>query len=481
MAPLAAALASLALVAPPASASTSCSIVAAPYGSDSAAGTAAAPYLTVQRLVDSLDPGQTGCLRAGTYGGEPLYMREPDTALQSYPGERATLTAFLEVTPEAPRARVSGLTIDTSGNENSVGTKLQADDAVLSDNTITKDGEGICVLAGTYNPAQRVIIERNYMYDCGAAVKPDGSKNKFDHLIYLYGTRNAIVRWNILSANAGGWGVHLFSDADGTLIEHNVIDDNEGGVIFAGDGLGNTSDDNVVRNNAITGSAPRWNIESSWSGGPDGSGNVAADNCVYSAESSQSSGISLDGGFSATGNVALDDYPYVDRAGGDYRFQPDSPCATLVGDVVGAVTGPTEPPAPAPEPEPTPPAEEPTPPPAEEPIPPPVEEPAPPPVEEPAPPPTEEPTPTPPPAEEPIPQPTVAKPPPSKTMPSIEPSSATEAMLSSTPLPVVEAGEWKQVREPSRHKRMHRRKRGKKIAASGARLRLRLLAGRAQR
>jgi len=367
---LVAAFAALALSAAPASAAApaSCTKVAAPNGSDSATGTEAAPYRTVQRLVSSLAAGQTGCLRAGTYGGSALYMRKPDTALQSYPGERATLTAFLEITPEAPRSRVSGLTIDTSGNSNSVGTKLQADDAVLSDNVITKGSEGICVLAGTYNPAQRVIIERNYIYDCGSAVQPDGSHNKFDHLIYLSGTRNAIVRWNILSANAGGWGVHMYPGADGTLIEHNIIDGNQGGVIFAGSGEGSPSDDNIVRNNAITGSGPRWNVESSWSDGPAGSGNVATGNCLYSTGQGQPSGVSSGRGFSATGNTVLSGYPYVDRTAGDYRFKPDSPCAELVGDVVAVVSGETS----TPPSEPMPPTST-TPPPAPETTPPPAE------------------------------------------------------------------------------------------------------------
>jgi Right handed beta helix region len=424
-------------------------------------------------LVNSLDAGQTGCLRTGAYGGDALYMRKPDTALQSYPGERATLTAFLEVTPEAPRSRVSGLTIDTSGNWNTVGTKLQADDAVLSDNVITKSGEGICVLAGTYNPAQRVIIERNLIYDCGAAVKADGSSNKLDHLIYLSGTRDAVVRWNILRANGGGWGVHMYPNADGTLVEHNIIDGNQGGVVFAGDGSGNTADENVVRNNAITGSGPRWNVESSWSDGPAGTGNVATENCLYSAESSRSGGVPS-GSFSATGNLVLDSYPYVDRAAGDYRFMPDSPCSELVGDVVAAVTGPDDPPTePSPPPDPTPPpSEEPAPP--SEPTPPPVEE-SPPPTQ-PAPPPTEEPAP------QPTPPPTEAMPSPPETTPSITPSSATEAMLSFTPFPVVAASEFRdQASKPARHKRGNRRKRVKKIATSRSRVWLTLTGGRAQR
>ncbi len=343
-------MAAAAIGATPASAAapTTCTKVAAPTGSDSAAGTEAAPLRTVQKLVDSLSAGQTGCLRTGTYGGSAVYLRKPDTALQSFPGERATLTAFLEVTSTAPRSRVSGLKIDTTGNSNSVGTKLQADDAVFSDNIVTKGGEGICVLGGTYNAAQRVVIERNHMYNCGAAVKPDGSKNKYDHLIYLSGTRNAVVRWNILRANGGGWGVHMYPGADDTVVEHNIIDGNQGGVIFAGEG-GSVSDNNTVRNNAITGNGPRYNVEGSWSGGPTGVGNVATANCVRSTGPAQPSGVASQSGFSANDNTVLSESPYVDAAAGDYRFKSGSPCADLVGDVAGVIAGTasaTPPPAP---------------------------------------------------------------------------------------------------------------------------------------
>jgi len=341
-----AALATATAAAPAeAAAPTTCTKVAAPTGSDSAAGTEAAPYETVQKLTRSIAAGQTGCLRAGTYGGADIFLDKPDTALQSYPGERATLTAFLEVTPAAPRSRVSGLKIDTTGSSNSVGTKLQADDAVFSDNVVTKGGEGICVLAGTYNAAQRVVIERNEMYNCGAAVKPDGSKNKFDHLIYLSGTRDAVVRWNILRNNGGGWGVHMYPGADGTLVEHNIIDGNQGGVIFAGEGS-KASDSNTVRNNAITSSGPRWNVEGSWSGSI-GTGNTATANCLYTTGPSQPAGVANQNGFSASSNTALSGLPYVDRAAGDYRFKAGSPCADLVGDVAGVIAGDASEPVPA--------------------------------------------------------------------------------------------------------------------------------------
>ncbi len=317
-----------------------CDRVAAPGGSDDASGSEAAPYRTIQQLTSSLQAGETGCLRSGSYGGSQVWLDEPGTTLTSYPGEHATVTAFLEVDPAARGAHVNHLRFDAAGNGNEVGVKLQADDTVFSDNELTKDGHGICLVAASSGPADNVVIERNHIYDCGP------SNSKWDHQIYLVHSRGAVIRWNILSGNAGGWGVHLYTDADGSVIEHNVIDGNRGGVIFAGDG-GETSDRNVVRNNAITFSGPRWNLEASWSGGPHGSGNAASHNCLYAGPSADG-GVADEDGFSATQNSVLDGSPYINRAAGDYHFRADSPCAALVGDVAGKVTGvPGPDPAPA--------------------------------------------------------------------------------------------------------------------------------------
>jgi hypothetical protein len=323
-----------------AGAASGCDLVASPGGSDSAAGTEAAPYRSLQKLTSSLEAGQTACLRSGSYGGEQVWLDKPDTTLKSYPGERATITAFLEVDPDAARAHVQGLRFDAANNGNDAGVKLQADDTVFSDNELTKGGHGICLVAASYNPAQRVVIERNRIYDCGP------SDSKWDHDIYLVHSRGAIVRWNVLSGNSGGWGVHLYTDADNTVIEHNVIDGNKGGVIFAGDG-GQTSDGNVVRYNAITFSGPRYNVESSWSGGPSGHDNLAEHNCLYSPAGD---GVGTEDGFAARDNTNLGGSPYVDREAGDFHFKGTSPCLALVGDVMGKITGvagPVGAPAPA--------------------------------------------------------------------------------------------------------------------------------------
>ena len=52
-----------------ADAAVSCDRVASPSGSDSAPGTVAAPLRTLEALLEAVEPGQTACLRAGTYGG----------------------------------------------------------------------------------------------------------------------------------------------------------------------------------------------------------------------------------------------------------------------------------------------------------------------------------------------------------------------------------------------------------------------------
>lgn len=298
--------------------------MASPSGSDGASGSESAPYRSAQKLVSSLSGGQTGCLRQGTYTGSDMFLDAPGATLRSYPGERATIAAFLEVRPDAAGAKVTQLRFDGTNVSNAAAVKLQADNTVFSDNEVTKGNKGICLLAGSYNPARGIVIERNRIHSCGPA------DSKFDHQLYLVHTRGAVVRWNILTNNPGGWGVHLYTDADNTLIEHNIIDNNRGGVIFAGEG-GQHSDNNTVRNNSITNNGPRWNIEGSWSGGPQGTGNTATNNCVYSTGPDAPAGIADTNGFTANNNTVLNTTPYINPTTGDYRFKPGHPCTNLVG------------------------------------------------------------------------------------------------------------------------------------------------------
>ena len=95
----------------------SCTRVAAPGGSDSAAGTESAPFATAQRLVDSLGPGDVGCLRQGTYnenvtinhGGSSDSSR---VVIKSYDAERATISGRLYVPDRSNYVTIEQLNLD---------------------------------------------------------------------------------------------------------------------------------------------------------------------------------------------------------------------------------------------------------------------------------------------------------------------------------------------------------------------------------
>ena len=188
------------------------------------------------------------------------------------------------ITGRARGSRLSGIRLTTRDERFQIPLKVQADGARITRNFITASASSPCVLVGSDRVARGVRIERNRIAHCG-------KEGKFDHLIYVSRTRGVVIRRNLLTDNPGGWAVHLYPDADGSLIERNTIDGNLGGVIFAGDGDGLTSDSNLVRNNTITGSGARWNIESSWSGGPEGAPSLAQRNCLHSDGAGAPSGL----------------------------------------------------------------------------------------------------------------------------------------------------------------------------------------------
>jgi nitrous oxidase accessory protein NosD len=260
-------------------------------------------------------------------------MRRAGTTLRPAGKAHVTIDGAIWVQPRAKGARITGLTLTSHDPIYSIPLKIQADDVSLDRNDITAARNISCVLIGSVRKVSHTLIELNRIRRCGRT-------GKLSHVLYVTRSQGAIIRDNLLVANRGGWAVHLFPDADGTLIEGNVIDSNEGGVIFAGDGSGNTSDGNVVRENVITNSNPRWNIEGSWSGGPQGTGNIAQRNCLYSAGPGRPSGIGFVNGFEQSDNVVANGPVYVNRAGGDYRLRPGSNCGAVLMDVGGAKAGP---------------------------------------------------------------------------------------------------------------------------------------------
>jgi nitrous oxidase accessory protein NosD len=297
-----------------------CTRTASPAGSDSAAGTAASPYRTVQRLVDSLRPGQTGCLRAHTYA-EDVRIDQGGRAgapvtLTSYPGERAAIRGRMHVTDDANHVTVSRLDLDGTNAANLPSPTINGDDVTFARNDVTTHHTTICFILGSnqFGRAARTTIKLNRIHNCGEL-----PPTNHHHGIYVEASDGAQIVDNWIYDNADR-GVQLFPDAQGTYVSRNVIDGNGQGVIFSRESSGN-----IVEHNVISNSVLRWNVEQ-WE--LTGAFNVAQRNCVWTTRTGQ---YGRDGGiqpapeFAAMGNVVADPR-FADRAGGDFRPRLGSEC-----------------------------------------------------------------------------------------------------------------------------------------------------------
>jgi nitrous oxidase accessory protein NosD len=293
-------------------------------------GTRTRPFRTFAQLVRSLGRGAVGCLAAGRYEHRGVVeLQQPGITIRPLGRARGrvVIDGAVWVMPRARGARIARLSLVSHDPVFTIPLKIQADDVTVIANDITTSTSISCVLIGSSRTVTGTVIERNRITRCGR-------QGKHDHLIYVQKSRDAVIRNNLLTDNAGGWAVHLYPDADGTLIEHNVIDGNQGGVIFAG-ARGETSDGNVVRENVITSSSPRYNIESSWSGGPFGSGNAAFDNCVFSSGLGAPSGVADEEGFEESNNRLATADLYVNHDAGDFRLRPGTACAPVLRAAAG--------------------------------------------------------------------------------------------------------------------------------------------------
>jgi parallel beta helix pectate lyase-like protein len=351
----AATLAVVALGAPTARADVTCDLYASPFGSDGAVGSQAFPLRTPQKLADKLTAGQTGCLMSGTYSTEvsgPYVMRighggapgAPIT-IRSVPGQRATLRGIVYIVQGANNVTLSNLNFDgrRPTPDNTVSIQVMAEDVTVEDNDITNQAQAICMVLGSpgWGQAKRTIIRRNTFHDCG------GFDNYLEHSVYVEWTENVLVTDNLF-LRSGAYAVHMYPWAQHTTVTHNVMADNGGGAIFAGE-ADSASSNNVVSQNVITGSFGRPGIHSGW-GGAAGVGNLASTNCMYSNPLGH---VDVSGGgFTASGNVIANP-GYRDKAAGDYRLAPTSPCLSIVGyDTAAKLMAATQP-APTPTPTPT--------------------------------------------------------------------------------------------------------------------------------
>ena len=315
---------------------TKCSRYAAPWGSDRARGAPAAPFRTVQRLVRSLRPGRTGCLRAGSYAGPVSIARggRPGAriTLAAYPGETATIVGRLEIVEGANYVTVNGLRLDGANPDRLPSPMVDANHVTFSYDDVTNDHTGICFGIGSasWGWATGTLITHDRVYDCGQL-----PATNYQHGFYIGAATDTTIEWSLIYGNAAR-GIQLYPDAQRTTIDHNIIDDNGEGIIISGD-AGMASSHTDVYDNILSNANVRHDVESYWPpGNPLGVDNVVRDNCVWGGREG-----TIDramGGFTAKANLHINP-GYVDGAAHDYEMSATSRCLALVGDVQAAVDG----------------------------------------------------------------------------------------------------------------------------------------------
>jgi acid phosphatase len=328
---------------------TSCDLYASAAGSDSNSGSHAAPFATPQKLIESLAPGQTGCLEPGVYTQEivaktsgtstaPVTITsDPSSGIATIVGRIVVLGNYetwtnLNLDGSSPRNSCGTASCDYPGvNVNATGDEFSWDDIVNHD-------RATCVELSNWNGliATSAIFAHDKIHQCGvrpaegsgSCVNDAGVSNTLSYdLIYDCAMR-AVAMW---------------PGPRGTTVDHNVIDDASQGVKFNSSTSAATADATVSANLITNAGLDLSDGQSAfgigtWWGGAVGTDNVAENNCLFNNAGGDLSG----SGYIRSGNVIADPQ-YADEQGRDYNISSSSPCFALTGNIAGAGQGPQAP------------------------------------------------------------------------------------------------------------------------------------------
>jgi parallel beta-helix repeat protein len=308
-----------------ATATSVCDRYASPTGKDRWTGTRTRPFISIPRLAASLRPGQVGCLLRGSYVDDQIIIRHGGSPgkpviIRQAPGTRPVVHGRITIAADVTDLVIAGLALDGRNKIHGASPTILGDRITFQNDDITNFNTEICFILGSLtrgNLAEGVVINGNRIHNCGK-LPPQNQ----DHGIYVQYARNTVIKNNYIYDNADR-GIQLYPDGDGTLIQNNIIDGNGEGIIFSGDGT-RTSDDNIVRDNVISNSRVRSNIEYFYpQGSAPGRGNVVTHNCVFGAAEEEVEGAGF--AFSADATLVTDPM-FVNRSAKDFRLQMASPC-----------------------------------------------------------------------------------------------------------------------------------------------------------
>jgi hypothetical protein len=278
-----------------------CDLFASPSGSDSSGdGSLGSPFASLAKLDAALRPGETGCLRGGSYGSTSTWHRidthgaaRGQITIASYPGETATVRGYVDI--EGSYTTLSHLSIDGSNTfykQVRDGTNCRAqvsqplviagsNDVLEYDNyyqsVASLRGNGIGI--GFWGDADNTVIRYSKIHDVGQC-------EAYDHLIYLSHGNNVQIYDNWIYNDPHGRGVQLYPAPTNARVFDNVIDHAGEGFVI-GNEPGDTVSGNQIFNNVITNSTglPTEGILGQaihdLYGGAPGTGNTFHDNIQY--------------------------------------------------------------------------------------------------------------------------------------------------------------------------------------------------------
>lgn len=292
-----------------------------PTGSDSNSGSEAAPWQTIQKALNTLNPGQKALVRAGTYTQDLVMTRAGTSAnpitISAYPGETPILHAAstsgdtypMQFGSGAAYVRLSGFIL-----ENAIGTSSaniyfygNANHIEVSGNIIrNSQDQGIY----TENTTSYIHIISNKIYNNGLNHQAGQHQS---HGIYIEGSYDLIAN-NLIYDHPFGFGIQVYPQNTNTVIVNNTIANNAHSGIVLG-----TVSSIVIRNNIITNNSS-WGIERA--------GTVSSSfldhNLFYANSGGNQEGGSISGLDSSGGNLTVDPL-YINYASRDLRLQNTSP------------------------------------------------------------------------------------------------------------------------------------------------------------
>jgi hypothetical protein len=208
----------------------------APNGSNTNSGTLAQPWQTIQKALNTLQPGQKAYVRAGTYR-EALTMGRAGTAaapitIEAYPGEQPIIDGELVRRPlviqtAAGYFRIKGFILDrdccTSGGHIDVyGHHIE-----IVDNEM-RNGKGKGVY--TDESSSYVHIIGNWIHHNWTV----GGQQ--DHGIYLQGDDHLVAN-NVIHDHPDGFGIQAYDKGSRYVIVNNTVTNNaHSGIVVGGSG-----------------------------------------------------------------------------------------------------------------------------------------------------------------------------------------------------------------------------------------------------